>query len=502
MTTNNNITIQVDSEGRNLQARLTRLSPTSVKITWVPPANPEGYYGAVVLASPTELNAGTTPTDGQQYTASTDWSAPASTIGNAKVVGAFYNDLTTNEVIVTNIPANDAVYAGVHLATNVYDYFQDASLTYGSHDGTSTVFAGRIDSDELPPTSPVVGQTYYDTVQKLVFVWDGSSWIPAAVHTTITGEVDPVSPFDGLPEGYPIIGSFFYNTRQRVLKSWNGVAWYAGVEPAKGEPTYSKVGIGTTGEQTARANIKNILKHQLGYPTVCVELNEEHFEIAINNALQEIRRRTDSAYYKQYFFMQIFEGQDKYYLNDPTKGLDGIVDVVKIHRLNMVGLTTFGPNSIYAQQFLSQFYAPGAGFDLVAVHLMHALAETYSQLFAGEIQFNWRESPRELTIYRRFFHHEKVLLECSMERPEQELLVDRWTQQWIQQWAEAELMIILGNIRGKYSNLPGPGGGMSLNADSLLSRGDAMQQDCLRQIKDFEVGQNGPDNFYSGIVIG
>jgi hypothetical protein len=168
----------------------------------------------------------------------------------------------------------------------------------------------------------------------------------------------------------------------------------------------------------------------------------------------------------------------------------------------MMGLQTYGPNSIYAQQFLTQFYAPGQGFDLVAIHLMAALSEAYSLLFAGEVSFNWRETTRELKLYRRFSAYEKVLIECSMEKPEQELLVDRWTQQWIQQWAEAECMFILAQIRGKFSSLPGPGGGLSLNADTLMSEGARLQEDCLRQIKDFEVGQNGPDNWFSGIVVG
>ena len=499
MSANNNQSLSVDAEGRGLQPVLTRLSATSVKISWTPPATPQVYNGALVLASLLPLNPSNIPTDTVRYTASTVWGSPINQIGQAHVVGALYDDVTTKEVVITGLPANEAVYAAIHLATNVYTYFQEGLHTYPD-DGSSIAFAGQVPNSYEPPSSPVTGQVYFDPAQQTIFVWDGSAWLPSTEHTTVTGEVDPVAPWDGLPAGYPAVGAFFYNTKTRVLKTWTGTAWLAS-ESTAGQPMYSVVGIGTTGEITARANVKNILKHQLGYPVVCVELTEEHFEIAINNALQELRRRTDSAYYKQFFFLQILKGQDKYYLNDPTKGLDGIVDVVKIHRLNMVGLTTLGPNSIYAQQFLTQFYTPN-GFDLVAVHLMHALAETYSQIFAGEIQFNWRESIRELSIYRRFFSNEKVLVECSMERPEQELLVDRWTQQWLQQWAEAELMFMLARIRGKYGNLPGPGGSLTLDADSLMSEGARLQDDCLRQIKDYEVGQFGPDNFYSSIVVG
>lgn len=501
MTAVNDLTNFVDYEGRELGARTTRLSSTSMRVTWTVPTDPKAYNGVIIVMSPVELNPSNFPTNGVRYTASADLGAPADMLGLGQVVGAFYDDLTTNTLDVTGLTADAPYFVSVHLASSVYTYFQAGCRAYPEDDTKSLAYAGAVAESYGPPTSPTLGQPYYDVEQKMMFIWDGAAWQPARAHTTITGDTDPVSPFSGLPTGYPSVGSFFYNTRQRMLKSWTGTAWM-NVEGQKGEPTYTKTNLGTTGEPAPRNNIKMILKHQLGYPTVCVELTEAHFEIALNNALQELRRRTDSAYYKQYFFMQVLKHQDVYYLNDPTTGVNTIVDVLKVHRLNMLGLINFGPDNIYAQQFLNQFYAPGVGYDLVSIHLVHALSETYSQMFAGDVAFNWRETTRELRFYRRFGHNEKVLIEASCERPEQELLVDRWTQQWIQQWAEAELMFMLAHIRGKFASLPGPGGGLSLNADSLMSEGQRLQEDCLRQIKDYEVGQNGPDNFFMPFVIG
>lgn len=591
MTAVNSLTNYVDAEGRELQVRLTRLSATSAKVSWSVPSNPYAYAGALVVASLSELNPSNFPTDSVRYTASSDLNTPADRLGAAHVVGAFYDDVVSKEVTITNIPDDEPVYVAVHLATNVYGYYTIGVRSY-PESPLSSAWAGHVADSYGPPEDPQPGQVYYDPDQRMMFAWNGSAWLPTSAHTVITGEVDPtaelqvfsteyvglgdgelnsaavgasalepqvwtvmavtptlfsvtgsasgikpsaavgtpysngwisfeltagttafipgdtftvevksVATTPGLPTGYPKQGDFFYNTRERMLKCWSGLEWIASVSK-KGEPIYQHIGIGTNGEPTARDTIKDIIKRQLGYPKVCVELDEEHFDIALNNALQELRRRTDSAYYRQYFFMNILKGQETYYLNDPTKGLDRVVDVLKIHRLNMLGLVNFGPDNLYAQQFLNQFYAPGVGYDLVSIYLIHSLSEIYSQLFAGDVAFNWREARRELTIYRRFGHNEKVLIECSMEKTEQELLVDRWTQQWIQQWAEAEVMFMLAHIRGKFSTLPGPGGGLSLNADALMSEGQRLQEDCLRQIKDYEVGQNGPDNFYAPFVIG
>ena len=487
-------------EGQSVSIDFTRLSPTSGTVSWSVPVNPKIYNGVVITASLKEINPSNYPTDGVRYNASADLGVPADKLGNAQIVGAFYDDQTTNSITVTGLDHNAAYYFAAHAVTNVYTYYTMGVKSYSQSKATEA-YAGEMEHLYGPPENPIVGRVYYDVAQKIVFVWTGAIWQPTSATTCITDNFDPVPGQQGLPAGYPKFGDFFYNTKEKMLKCWDGAQWNS-AESERGVPIYQKQGVGTDLTNSARANLIDILKKQLGHPVVCVELIEDHFNIAIDNALQEIRRRTDSAYTKEYFFMQAMRFQDVYYLNDPSVGTDRVVDVVKIHRLNMLGLVNFAPDNIYAQQFLNQFYAPGVGYDLVSIHLIHSMSEIYSQLFAGEVAFNWRESTRELKTYKKFGGPEKVLLECSCEKPEQELLVDRWTKHWIQQWAEAELMFMLGQIRGKFATLPGPGGGLQLNADTLINEATRLQDDCLRQIQDFEVGQNGPDNFYLPFMVG
>lgn len=495
-------------EGQAISIDFTRTGPTTGTVSWNLPNNPAVYNGIVVTCALKEINPSNYPTDGVRYTASADLSAPGDMISNAQVVAALYDNVTTNSVNVTGLQPDVAYFFSAHAVSNVYTYFTIGVRSYPQALTTSS-FAGDMAKSYGPPANPTLGQVYYDEIQKLLFVWGAAdplqptnySWITTSAHTVITGSLDPVAGQDNLPTGYPKLGDFFYNTLQKMLKCYDGTHWNP-VESEQGTPSYQKQDVGTDLTYSARANMIDILKKQFGYPVVCVELIEDHFNIAINNALQEIRRRTDVAYTKEYFFMQIQKFQDIYYLNDPVVGTSRIVDVLKIHRLNLLGLVNFAPDNIYAQQFLNQFYAPGVSYDLVSIHLIHSMSETYSLLFAGDVAYNWREATRELRIYKKFSAPEKVLIECSCEKPEQELLVDRWMQQWIQQWAEAELMFILAHIRGKFTNLPGPGGGLTLNSDTLVNEGQRLQEDCLRQIKDFEVGQNGPDNFYPPMVIG
>ena len=194
-------------------------------------------------------------------------------------------------------------------------------------------------------------------------------------------------------------------------------------------------------------------------------------------------------------------GQPVYYLNDPRVGTNTIVDILKIHRVSSLGgLTTSGDNGAYAQVFLNQYFGPQQ-VDLVSVHLMASLQEQFDLIFAADLSWQWSESRRELFINRKIYRKEKVLVEAWVERTEQELLVDRDLKQWLQAWAEAEVMLILGQIRSKYGSLPGAGGGISLNGSDLLQRGDAIQVECLRQIVDMEVG-NMPPEFQNSILMG
>lgn len=496
--------------GKSIGVTFSRTGPTTGTISWnIPSLVPfAAYDGILITMSPTEINPSNYPTDGVKYEASTSLNTPADKLGQAQVVAALYGDITTTSINVTGLDPASVYFVAAHALSNIRTYFHEGVRAYAL-DESSEVFAGDMDKNYGPPENPVVGQNYFDENQKMVFFWDGTTWQPTVAHTALSGNFDPIPPFPttnvpgqvAYPPNYPSPGDFFYNTQTKILKIWNGTQWVP-AESVKGIPMYTKQDVGTTSNPSARARMVDVLKKQMGYPVICVELTDDHWNIAIDNSLQELRRRVDSAYNKQYFFMQMQKNQDVYYLNDPSFGTDRIVDVLKIHRLNMLGLVNFAPDNIYAQQFLNHFYAPGVSYDLVSIHLIHSMSEIYSQLFAGEVAFNWREASREMRIYKRFGSAEKVLVETSCEKTEQELLLDRWTQQWIQQWAEAEAMMILAHIRGKFASLPGPGGGLQLNADSLRAEAERLQADCLRQVMDFEVGQNGPDNFFLPFTVG
>lgn len=336
--------------------------------------------------------------------------------------------------------------------------------------------------------------TWFIPTPDLVQVNLAGVWTNIAVSDQSFGQTDPA---------IPAIGDFFYQTSTRDLMVWGGDSWSKADTDSEGTPTTDKVGVGTDGSYDERLRLIKILKHQLGWPQICVELSEEQFNVALDNALDEFRRRADNAYSHRHVSFSLKRGQSVYYLNDPRMKTDKIVNVMKIHRINQLGVTSLSSESgLYAQAFFNQLYQ-GSNVDVLSIHLMSQLSETYDRIFAGNFSFTWDEASRQLTVLRRInTEEERVVLEVVMEKTEQELLLDRWAKQWLQAWAQSECWEMLGEVRSKYGTLPGANGGITLNGEQCLARSTELQAELLRQISDYEVGNGGISFGNCSVLIG
>jgi hypothetical protein len=372
------------------------------------------------------------------------------------------------------------------------------------------------------PITPAIGDFIYltlrtsaSTIQQSVikFYSLGSWYLPASDLVRVLIPGTPAATWQNIvPSGtiagsadisVPSIGDFFYQQSTRDLMVWTGDNWLKADTDNEGAPTTDKIGVGTDGSYDERLRLIKVLKHQLGWPALCVELSEEQFNVAIDNSLDEFRRRADNAYLHRHIAFTLKRGQSTYYLNDPRDKTDKIVNVLKIHRVNMLGISSLSAeNGLYAQAFFNQLYQ-GSNVDVLSIHLMSQLAETYEKIFAGNLVFTWDEASRQLIILRNIsLEQERVILEVVMERTEQELLLDRWAKQWLQGWAQSEALEMLGMIRSKYGNLPGPNGGITLNGDTLLNMATELQNELLRQITDYEAGNGGVNFGNTAFMIG
>lgn len=392
-------------------------------------------------------------------------------------------------------------------STNARIKFGATTIPLGSVTAEPTVPPSAVTGDviyiTLPPTyaAPTtrevqvkLGANWINLVSNLIQYYDGTDWVDTVVLDNPASPSDPQKP----PQG-----EFYYNSTTKQLNVWNGNEWVRADTDQIGVPTTDKIGIGTDGSYDERLRLMKILRTQLGSPKICVEITDEGLNIAIDNALDEYRRRSDTAYDHKYILMTLKQGQQLYHLNDPRDGTNKIVDVLAIHRINLLGVTALSSDSnIYAQMFYNQYFQ-GAMVDILSMHLVNQMSEVFEKIFAGNLTYSWDESSRQLFINRRVMHgQERVILEVACERTEQELLTDRWAKQWLQSWAMGEALEQIGLIRSKFGTVPGPNGGITLNGAELLQMAQEHFTECLRQINDFEVGNSGVNWGNAAFLIG
>ena len=403
------------------------------------------------------------------------------------------------------------------------------------------------------PLTPTRGEVWYDSTENVLKEWDGTDWVPATPVATarldtngnvrfestesgsgtiifvpnasggLTGgggipvttgyadfNLDGVTPNIGAGTYYGQGGNQAYPTRLIAEGAflWSHVTQGAsilqpvqGLDGQHGIPSYDQLDVGDDGSPDERRELADSLRAQLGYPVIEVELTPYQIDTAIQGALESLRKRSAVAYKRGFFFLDIKPHQQRYHMTNRQIGYHRIVTVTSAHRFTSAFLSTAHGAGVYGQIVLQHLYNMGT-YDLTSFHLISQYIEQMEHLFATRLTYHWDEPSRNLDFYSSFVRQERILIDCELERTEQELLTDRWTKSWIERYALSECRIMLAEIRGKYASLPGAGGGVSLNASELFARADADRLDLIEQIDNFIVNDIEDVGMHSTLIIG
>lgn len=377
------------------------------------------------------------------------------------------------------------------------------------------------------PTALINGSLWYDSINKKIFEYQGSTWIERTLNIDY-----------GV---FPQIGMAWFNTTDKVLLEWNGSSWrpvqpfikvdfvkrdcYDSYEslvfytrkvgcheafeilsngntlfeslansviytdPLEGSdgvdagPMFQQLGVGDDGSPDERRALHEDIRMAFGHPSVRVELTKQQLDQCINNALLVLRKYSSQSYLKALFFMDLKPNQQIYSLTNRCVGFNKIVDITAIRRTKAGAFrTAYSQNDNFAFAALQQLYTLGT-FDMLTFHLTSSYVEELEVLFASRIMYNWAERKRELKLYQVPRSHERVLIEAIIEKPEQEIISDRETAYWIKRWAMTEAKGMLAQIRGKFATLPGPNGTTTLNANDLQSQLEAERQALIDEVQ-------------------
>jgi hypothetical protein len=247
---------------------------------------------------------------------------------------------------------------------------------------------------------------------------------------------------------------------------------------------------------TPRQKLIDEARRMLGGGLVRVELTPEHYEDALNYALETYRQRSANSVEERLAFLELQPNQTEYYLPDE------IIEVRQVFRRGTGGTTSgvgaffepFGA-AITNQTLLASGSSNQA--SLVTYELFTGFQELVGTMFGLHIMFTWHPTRHRLDIVRNIHSPEQVMLWVYNYRPEDLLLNDPYARPWLRRYTVAMCKIMLGEARSKFGSIAGPQGGTSLNGDAMKVEGQTEIDNLL-----LELANGVEQNIGYGFIIG
>ena len=236
-----------------------------------------------------------------------------------------------------------------------------------------------------------------------------------------------------------------------------------------------------------KKQIEDYARLKLGDGLVDVELDKEHYDLAIANSLTKFRQRSSAATEQSHAFLKLLPETSEYIL--PSE----IMTVNAVYRRGIGSVTgntatQFEPFS--AGYMNTYMLVAGRVGGLLSYELYAQYQELAMTMFGGYIQFNWNNSNKKLTIFRKIPQgsDEVVGLLVNNYKPDLMLLNDHMVYPWLQDYAYSFAKRILGEARSKFASIAGPSGGTALNGPALISEAMAELDALEQQLKDYVDG--------------
>ena len=239
---------------------------------------------------------------------------------------------------------------------------------------------------------------------------------------------------------------------------------------------------------SARNEVIKNLQTRLGSGMIDVELDPDHYNLAVDRAITRYRQRASNATEESGMFLTTQTDVDEYYL--PSE----VLEVRKIYRRAVGSDSGTGTGIDPFDLAFTNLYILQAG-RIGGVSLFDTFSqyqEVVGRIFGSDLNFTWHPNAHKLILLRRIKNEESILLHVYNEKPENEVLRDRRSRQWLEDFAFATCKIILGEARGKYATLPGAAGGVQLNGDAIKAEGQAELERLEVELQRYTDGSEPP----------
>lgn len=244
----------------------------------------------------------------------------------------------------------------------------------------------------------------------------------------------------------------------------------------------------------SREQLIRQLQLRLADGIVDVELDREHYDVAIDLALGKYRQLSSGSVEESIMFIRTQPGVQDYTL--PNE----VIEVQRMYRRGVGTTSGTGSNFDPFDVAFNNMYLLNAGQigGLATFDAFSQYKETAGRIFGSEYDFFWNRNSKVLQILRNVMIDEEVAVGVYNYVPEMILLQDVYSGQWLSGYALAQSKMMLGEARSKfYSGLPGAGGTVTLNGEQLKSEAQAEIELLMQSLHNMEEG-NAPLGFIIG----
>lgn len=226
-----------------------------------------------------------------------------------------------------------------------------------------------------------------------------------------------------------------------------------------------------------RAEITDYIRMRLGDGIVDVELDKEHYEMAIKQALVKYRQRAANSVEESYAFLDLLPETQEYILPKEIQ----TVRAVFRRGIGSVTGTTASQFEPFASGYLNTYMlVAGRVGGLTNYELFVDYQKLAMKMFGGIMNYTFNPTTKKLTLVRKMPYgyggstnsgtqnqYESVLLWIYNTKPDQMILSDTYAFPWIQEYAYSFAKRIIGEARSKFNSIAGPQGGTTLNGEAL-----------------------------------
>ena len=238
-----------------------------------------------------------------------------------------------------------------------------------------------------------------------------------------------------------------------------------------------------------RAAITDYIRMRLADGIVDVELDKEHYEMGVTQALIKYRQRAQNATEESYASLQLLPETQEYILPKEIMTVRGVFR----RGIGSVTGTTASQFEPFASGYLNTYMlVAGRVGGLTNYELFVDYQKLAMKMFGGFMNYTFNPVTKKLTLVRKMPYQganpdpaqqESVLLWIYNTKPDQMILNDTYAFPWIQEYAYSFCKRILGEAREKFSQIAGPQGGTTLNGSTLKTEAVAELEKLEEELK-------------------